>query len=85
MPQATQDLRDEWHEGGDAAAIGYLEGEGFTLNRDWTWQPPAGKPVLDKKAYRAIDYLIQEWDFGGLAFEPGLPADCLADGQNAEE
>lgn len=73
MPQAPEELRHEW--ACDSTAISYLEKRGFTLNRDWTWYKE-GQALdnLTPKEFRAILYLIQEWDFGGLRPQPGTPA-----------
>jgi hypothetical protein len=70
MPQASQELRDEWWHDGDEdpikRAVKFLQAAGYKFNRDWTWtapQPP--RDMADKEA-RAIQYLIDEWDFGGV-------------------
>lgn len=65
MPQTTPERRARW-PGWDSQAMEYLEGQGFHLNRDWTWTSPSKEHKLEEKEEDAILYLIQEWDFGGL-------------------
>ena len=63
MPQATDQLREEWAD--DAVAMDYLKAAGYRLTRRWTWiVPPNHLPT--EKELRAVDYLFQEWDFGGI-------------------
>ena len=63
MPQAKQALRDEWQD--DASAISYLEQGGYILTEQWFWLKRDDWKTTDRDL-RAIDYLIQEWDFGGI-------------------
>lgn len=63
MPSATKELQDEWVE--DNLAVRFLEGRGFKLTSRWTWVEPEGHEATAEE-WRAIDYLFQEWDFGGL-------------------
>jgi len=71
MPQATASLTEEWNGPDDGTAIEYLEGRGFVLTRDFHWVPTAGHVISDKDR-RAVIFLIQEWDFGGI-IEPQSP------------
>jgi hypothetical protein len=64
MPQATDEQRDRW-PGGDAEAITYLEAAGFKLTKIWTWIKPDGHDPTPKE-WDAVDYLVNEWDFGGI-------------------
>lgn len=66
MPTAPEYLRDEWDHPDDMIAINYLKSQGYTLGRDWHWTLPAIDHVITEKEGRAIDYLVMEWDFGGV-------------------
>ena len=70
MPQASEELRNQWkhHEegGGDALAIKTLEAAGYTLRSDWTWTLPTPDHDPTIREIRAMEYLIFEWDFGGI-------------------
>lgn len=60
MPQATPDLRARWAD--DSTALGHLHGR-YLVGRGGVIQPLVGTvPTSDD--YSAIDYLIQEWDYG---------------------
>lgn len=63
MPQATDELRKEWNGPDDSTAREYLTSRGFTLTAAWEWIP--SQPVTDKDM-RAIDFMVEEWDFGGI-------------------
>ncbi len=64
MPQATDELRAEW-PGWDGEAIAYLLERGW-ISSKWCWRQPRHPHVVSLREYSAIDYLIQEWDFGGI-------------------
>lgn len=69
MPSGPPELHEKWrkhgpYEGGLANAVKYLEDRGFKLNRNWTWTAP--DRFLSTEESMAIDYLILEWDFGGI-------------------
>ena len=64
MPQANGELRNEWHD--DATAARFLEAAGYTLRPDWIWEWPKPFRPATPKEIRAVTYLIDEWDFGGL-------------------
>lgn len=64
MPEASSELREEWGIM-DSIAIQYLEGNGYVLTSDWTWVTPPNH-VPTSKECRAIQFLIDEWDFGGF-------------------
>lgn len=73
MPQASSEDR-EWAEQKFGSIDNYtiekwLVEQGFTLNRDWTWVPPRPYPQLTQDEKRAIVFLIDEWDYGGLNYE----------------
>lgn len=79
MPQASAEL-DKWARdkfGGidDAPVIAFLKGEGFTLTRGWEWKKAGitewNQLTDDQKC--AINFLVGEWDFGGLITEKPAP------------
>ncbi len=68
MPQASDELRAYWGGTDPKPAIDHLYKRGYELTGDWNWVPPKGlnyanAPIRD---WKAIDFLIQEWDYGGL-------------------
>lgn len=72
MPQATDQLRGAMFRRfgdhiGEAGPIAFLEERGYTLRRDFFWDAPDREPTVDEN--ECILFLIQEWDFGGLARE----------------
>lgn len=63
MPQARPELQAKFAD--DSEALELLEGAGFVLLPDFNWRAPAGrKPCLEE--LDAIEYLIEEWDYGGV-------------------
>ena len=72
MPQASEELRAEWHDDDHAdaswRAVHFLMDAGFKFHRDWTWTAP-DREITDKE-FRALQYLIDEWDFGGIRHTP---------------
>jgi hypothetical protein len=80
MPQASEVMRAAWggYEGvGDDKACHHLKMRGFKLTPQWEWQKPSPDYVLDADDVGAISFLIQEWDYGGLA------PDIVVDGDAA--
>jgi hypothetical protein len=73
MPQATDEQRAEWWPDSDPTgtntAIKFLEAAGYSLRRDWCWEPPHPMRPTTEKERSAVFYLIDEWDFGGI-FDP---------------
>ena len=75
MPQATQEHRDRWSERDetgrqivdDAPACRFLEAAGYRLRHDWCWTAPTPTHVPTAREADAILYLIEEWDYGGIA------------------
>lgn len=62
MPQASAELRAEWHTGdGDIKAWEYLKGRGWREHK-FVLKPPC-KRTPSKKEWRAVDYLCDEWDW----------------------
>lgn len=66
MPQATPELQAEWQD--DTTAENYLFERGCKLLRSWDWVVP-DEPGLTAKMYRALQYMAQEWDYGGWYFQ----------------
>jgi hypothetical protein len=66
MPQASEVLRLEWNGPSDRDAVAYLRGRGYVLQRDWFWRVPPNTVPTDKDI-RAVRFLFDEWDYGGLA------------------
>lgn len=67
MPQASEELRDAWGIS-EAKAEAYLFWHGWVLTKNWQWwHPYLDKAIMDDLACDAISFLIQEWDYGGLA------------------
>lgn len=71
MPSASQDDFD-WavEEFGDFAAepiCKWLEDRGFHLREDWSWKKP--NRVVTGKEVKAICFLMDEWDFGGIRLD----------------
>lgn len=65
MPQATEEQRAEWNGPSDETATKFLVDAGYRLTPAWTWTPPVGHAPTERE-WSAIDFLIDEWDFGGL-------------------
>ena len=66
MPTASPELRAEW-PGGDQEAMQHLKMRGYILMRDWHWKAPPKSSGPSAQDQSAIRYLIDEWDFGGIA------------------
>ncbi len=70
MPSSSDFLRTKWadSEGNitDAVAQKYLEDKGFILTEKWFWKLPNPNYHITDDDFSAIQYLIEEWDFGGL-------------------
>lgn len=65
MPSATDELRREWWpdgEGGDHKATDFLRSRGFVLTPAWEW---FRREEPTEEESRAIDFMFQEWDYGG--------------------
>lgn len=64
MPQASPEQRAKWGVMPDKA-MDFLESRGFRLTHGWTWVKPHGHKITEDE-FQAVDFLIAEWDFGGL-------------------
>lgn len=68
MPQATTYLQNKWGGVGgigEDKAANYLTKRGYILRSDYCWFKPAEVEITLEDT-EAMDFLIQEWDFGGL-------------------
>jgi hypothetical protein len=65
MPQASPELAAEW-PGFDAQAMAHLRASGFKLRDDWTWKLPRSDYQSTPTDISAVNYLMDEWDFGGV-------------------
>lgn len=71
MPSGPPELHEEWcgkgpTEYGDHNAQYFLKLRGYRLTNGFEWElpRPGHEPVEEENS--AINYLIMEWDFGGL-------------------
>lgn len=64
MPSSTPELRAEWGTS-EASAEEYLFDRKFKLLLPTYYWVVPDEPGLSAKAYRAMQYLTQEWDYGG--------------------
>lgn len=74
MPQATDELRAQW-PGGDRQASDHLRAKGFTLKKDWTWVLPYKTYVPTQRDISAVQYMVDEWDYGSIASDKDAPDD----------
>ena len=63
-------------EGDDTEAVAFLEERGFSIGPYWTWRRPTPDHDLTVREADAIDYLADEWDWGGV--EPRRPSNARA-------
>jgi len=52
--------------GMDTEAIAYLCSRGYKATRTFAWTKPTAEFVPNERDLDAIDYLANEWDWGGL-------------------
>lgn len=82
MPSGPPELHAYWCEkdqsvdthgdrmcAGDRAAQKHLMDRGYTLTRKWTWVKPPNIEEPTEEDNRALNYLVWEWDFGGIEGE----------------
>lgn len=67
MPQAPAHLQERWIS--DDKAIRFLKERGWRLERDWCWTMPANDYQPSEDEFSAVDFLILEWDFGGIVHD----------------
>jgi hypothetical protein len=71
MPQTRDELR-KWKRWGKLGSAGhqkpvrFLQRQGYVLTEGWGWRNPSPSPVVSAEESDAIQYLIDEWDFGRL-------------------
>lgn len=68
MPQTTDEMRAYWGGADDAPALQHLQERGF-VERGGLWIAPAGH-VYSARDINAIEFLIEEWDYGGVEEGP---------------
>lgn len=72
MPQASDELREKMRQRfGDSideqGPIDFLVGAGYKLGSDWLWEKEGTTyESMTQDEYDAMQFLVQEWDFGGL-------------------
>jgi hypothetical protein len=71
MPQATDELRAEWDGPSDQKAIKFLQDAGYKLTPQWEWRHKDSNHMPTPKEISAVNFMFQEWDFGG--FDPATP------------
>lgn len=68
MPQTTEAHRERW-PGSDREASDFLIEKGWSVGNHWCWHfPTAGYEPSDRE-WDAFEYLIMEWDWGGVEGE----------------
>lgn len=71
MPQASDELRmtmfryfgDEIDDNGPLI---FLESRGYILRKGWLWEKPVSAHTINDEEYNCLQFLIEEWDFGGI-------------------
>lgn len=63
MPQASDEQRARWN--GPDMAVTFLEQAGYKQTESYTWHAPDGH-IPTERELDAIDFLCDEWDWGGL-------------------
>lgn len=66
MPQASEELRKEWDGPDEQTAIKYLKDRGYVLTDKWLWRKPHPDYKPTVKEFSAMQFLFEEWDFGGI-------------------
>ncbi len=66
MPSTIPERAARW-PGMDGEATAYLRAQGYQLTPDFYWLKPTPDHEPTEREADAIVYLIQEWDFGGIA------------------
>lgn len=65
MPQASDEQRADW--GIDShPPQAYLRAAGYRLTGGWEWIKPEPDHEPTNNEISAINFLIDEWDYGGL-------------------
>lgn len=74
MPQASDELRAKMgayfgDEIDDGPPMRYLTENGWELTEQWEWRKPNPFWEPSEKEFDCIDFLIDEWDMGGIVRE----------------
>jgi hypothetical protein len=64
MPQASDKQRARWGLS-DSKATQFLEQHGYKLMPDFLWVAPSDREPTEQEL-DAIQFLVDEWDFGGI-------------------
>lgn len=77
MPQATDEQRalmQKWFgdEIDETGPIKFLESHGYTLLANWLWEKPVSSHSISDAEYECLSFLVNEWDFGGIAHGEGV-------------
>jgi hypothetical protein len=77
MPQASDELRKLVHwiiqpkadvvVTNDQDVCEFLQERGYTLMAGFEWKVPKSADEITEMEWLCIRYLIEEWDYGGLA------------------
>lgn len=78
MPESTEELRTKIRERFDGSIDSegptkYLENAGYVLTPQWVWIAKPGVTSYEEmtpEELECLDFLIQEWDYGGLEHLP---------------
>lgn len=64
----AHDIYAEWRFDPPTSKIAerYLSERGYALRPDWHWDRPCPGFVMTERDWNAINYLIDEWKYGGL-------------------
>lgn len=64
MPSSTPERQARWKD--DSNATAFLTDRGYKLTREWEWVLPTPDHVPTEDEIDAINYMVEEWDYGGL-------------------
>lgn len=65
MPETDAERKARW-PGGDSQAIAFLQGKGYRLKKNFSWEKPTRFHSVTQEESDAIWYLIEEWDYSGI-------------------
>ena len=72
MPQASEELRARWDGPSDELAMAYLTARGFNCDNDYyVFVAPFPEEEMLEADWSAIDFMVNEWDYGGVTFPEG--------------
>lgn len=67
MPQSSPQRRARWKD--DTTAIRFLESMGYSLTPSFDWTLPSKDHAILDDEGDAIEFLMEEYDFGSIAPE----------------